>query len=126
MRVINTNIQTITLGGGCFWCLDAAYKLVNGVRTVIEGYAGGTTVNPTSEQVYSGNTGHAEVVQLTFDTTLISLTDILDIFWTLHDPTSLNRQGIDIGTQYRSIIFYQDDTQKMEIEINQAYLPAVG
>ncbi len=108
--------ETIVLGGGCFWCLDAAYKLIKGVVQVEEGYSGGATANPTDEQIYSENTGHAEVVKITYDPRAISLADILEIFWTIHDPTTLNRQGPDVGTQYRSVIFYETDLQKNIIE----------
>lgn len=105
--------ETIVLGGGCFWCLDATYKLVKGVAEVEEGYAGGTLANPTYEQVCMGNTGHAEVVRVAFDPSVITLDSILDIFWTIHDPTTLNRQAYDVGTEYRSIILYSDDTQRI-------------
>lgn len=105
-------METIVLGGGCFWCLEAAYQLIKGVTDVTSGYAGGHVPNPTDMQVYSGTTGHAEVVQVTFDPKDISLQDILDIFWTIHDPTTLNRQGNDVGPEYRSAIFYATDLQK--------------
>jgi peptide-methionine (S)-S-oxide reductase len=105
--------QVAVLGGGCFWCLDAAYRQINGIVEVVSGYAGGGEDHPTYEQVASGRTGHAEVVKITFDPSQISYPDILDIFWALHDPTTLNRQGADVGGQYRSVIFYQDDEQKV-------------
>ena len=105
-------METITLGGGCFWCLDAVYRRVRGVTASVAGYAGGHTDDPDYYHVASGSTGHAEVVQLTFDTSQISLSQILDIFWTIHDPTTLNRQGADVGTQYRSIILYENEAQK--------------
>lgn len=105
-------METIIVGGGCFWCLDAAYKLINGVIEVEEGYAGGDTPNPTDEQIYYDNTGHAEVVRLSYDPNVITLSDILEIFWTIHDPTTPNRQGPDVGTQYRSVVFYSDESQK--------------
>src|ERR1700683_1252639 len=108
--------ETIVLGGGCFWCLDAAYKLIKGVTNVEEGYSGGTIANPTDDQIYSDDTGHAEVVRLVFDPKIISLADILEIFWTIHDPTTLNRQGYDVGPQYRSVIFYTTEDQKAVIE----------
>ena len=101
----------ITLGGGCFWCTEAVFLDVSGVTAVEPGYAGGHVKNPTYEAVCSGDTGHAEVVQVRFDPTMISLTDILAIFFTIHDPTTLNRQGHDVGTQYRSAIFYHDEEQ---------------
>ncbi|HUD10207.1 MAG TPA: peptide-methionine (S)-S-oxide reductase MsrA [Candidatus Saccharimonadales bacterium] len=112
----NTTTETIVLGGGCFWCLDASYKLVKGVTNVEEGYSGGDIPNPTDEQIYYENTGHAEVVRVTFDPNVISLDDILEIFWTIHDPTTLNRQGYDVGPEYRSIIFYVNNSQKDSIE----------
>src|SRR5919199_3163973 len=100
-----TRFEMATLGGGCFWCLEAVYNELRGVERVISGYAGGTVSNPTYEQVCSGRTGHAEVVQITFDPDTISYREILDVFFTIHDPTTLNRQGADVGTQYRSAIF---------------------
>lgn len=103
---------TITLGGGCFWCLEAIYQRVKGVDTVISGYAGGTSPSPN----YNNHGDHAEVVQLVFNPAQISLETILEIFWYMHDPTTLNRQGADIGVNYRSIILYTDDTQKVIIE----------
>jgi len=105
-------METIVLGGGCFWCLDATYNLINGVTQVEEGYSGGDIPNPTDEQIYYENTGHAEVVRITYDPKVITLSDILEIFWTIHDPTTINRQGPDTGEQYRSVIFYDDETQK--------------
>ncbi len=109
-------LQTATLGGGCFWCLEAVYELVNGVESVVSGYAGGHVVNPSYEQVCTGTTGHAEVTQVTYNPSVVSLSHILDIFFTIHDPTTLNRQGYDVGPQYRSIILYHDDEQKAEAE----------
>lgn len=102
----------ITLAGGCFWCTEAVFSIVKGVEKIEPGYTGGSITNPTYEQVSSGTTGHAEAVQLTFDTNVISLEEILEIFFATHDPTSLNRQGADVGTQYRSAIFYQNNQQK--------------
>lgn len=104
--------SAITLGGGCFWCLDAVFRELSGVQSVVSGYAGGRVPNPTYREVCSGLTGHAEVVQVTFDPVQISMDDLLRIFFTLHDPTTLNRQGGDVGTQYRSVIFYHDDAQR--------------
>lgn len=101
-----------TLGGGCFWCLDAIYREVKGVSSVVSGYAGGHIEKPTDMRVYQGDTGHAEVVQLTFDPEVISYQEILEIFYYIHDPTTLNRQNYDIGPEYRSIILYHDDGQK--------------
>lgn len=105
-------IETAVLGGGCFWCLDAVFREVKGVRAVVSGYAGGARPNPTYEQICTGATGHAEVVKLTFDTDVISFSKILSIFFSIHDPTTLNRQGNDVGTQYRSVVFCENDTQK--------------
>lgn len=108
--------ETIVLGGGCFWCLDAGYKLVKGVTEVVAGYAGGTVPDPTYQQVCAGTTGHAEVVQVSFDSSIITLAEILDIFWIMHDPTTLNRQGADVGPQYRSVILYTEGQQKTVIQ----------
>lgn len=101
-----------TLGGGCFWCLEAIYQRVDGVNKVISGYSGGHVENPTTEMVYMGNTGHAEVVEIHFDTNKVTYQEILEIFFVMHDPTTLNRQGNDIGTEYRSIILYRSEYQK--------------
>ena len=107
------NLEKATLGGGCFWCTEAVFQEVNGVKSVTSGYTGGNAPGrPTYREVCSGLTGHAEVVQLTFDPDIISYEDILTIFMTSHDPTTLNRQGADVGTQYRSVIYYHDDAQK--------------
>ena len=111
-----TKIETATLAGGCFWCIEAVYKEIDGVIDAIPGYCGGTTVNPTYEQVSTGKTGHAETVQVTFDPARISYREVLEIFFSVHDPTTLNRQGADVGTQYRSAIFYQDEAQKAAAE----------
>jgi peptide-methionine (S)-S-oxide reductase len=105
------NIATATFAGGCFWCIDAAFRRVKGVVHVASGYMGGQTDNPTYKDICTGLTGHAEVVQLSFDTDVISYRQLLDMFFTLHDATQLNRQGNDIGTQYRSAIFYHDEQQ---------------
>lgn len=104
--------ETATLGGGCFWCLEAIYQNVKGVSLVVSGYAGGSVDNPSYQAVCSGTTGHAEVMQITFDPDVISYNNILYIFWRMHDPTTPNRQAADVGTQYRSIIFYHDETQQ--------------
>lgn len=109
-------METIVLGGGCFWCLDAGFKLIQGVTDVVAGYAGGTAEDADYYKVCTGATNHAEVVSVTFDTSQISLADILDIFWAVHDPTTLDRQGNDVGTQYRSVIFYGSDEQKAVAE----------
>lgn len=103
--------EVATLGGGCFWCLDAAYREIEGVTRVVSGYAGGTVPNPTYEQVCTGRTGHAEVVQVEFDPEAIPYADILDVFWSIHDPTTRDRQGADVGPQYRSVIFTHDEAQ---------------
>lgn len=103
--------EIATLAGGCFWCLEAVYKEVKGVISVTPGYTGGKTANPTYETVSTGKTGHAEAVQLVFDPDIISYPEILDIFFSIHDPTTLNRQGADVGTQYRSAIFYHSEQQ---------------
>lgn len=109
---MNTNLQTATLAGGCFWCLEAVYDEIKGVHSVESGYAGGHMDNPTYRAVCNGDTGHAEVVQVHFDPNVISYRDLLNVFFAIHDPTTLNRQGADVGTQYRSAIFYHDEEQK--------------
>jgi len=112
----NTKMEQITLGGGCFWCIEAAFESLNGIISAESGYAGGQKLNPTYKEVCEGNTGYAEVVKVTFDPAIISLEKILEVFFLMHDPTSLNRQGGDIGTQYRSAIFYQNKSQKEIVE----------
>jgi peptide-methionine (S)-S-oxide reductase len=104
--------EIVTLGGGCFWCTEAVFEQLKGVEKVESGYSGGAAPNPTYEQVCTGRTGHAEVIEVTFDPQVISLKEILEVFFTVHDPTQLNRQGNDVGTQYRSVILYRDDAQK--------------
>jgi peptide-methionine (S)-S-oxide reductase len=111
---MTTTNEQITLGGGCFWCLEAVYELVDGVLAVESGYCNGELLNPTYEQVCSGNTGHAEVVKLSYDPQRISLRELLEIFFTIHDPTTLNRQGNDIGTQYRSGIYVETAEQAQQ------------
>lgn len=112
------NIKIATLGGGCFWCTEAVFQEINGVESVVSGYSGGNAPgHPTYREICSGLTGHAEVVQITFDANIISYEEILIIFMTTHDPTTLNRQGADKGTQYRSVIFYHDEEQKKTAEI---------
>ena len=108
--------EKATLGGGCFWCIEAAYNRLEGVIEAVSGYCGGEMENPDYKSVCSGATGHAEVVQVTYDADVISFEEILDVFWVLHDPTSLNKQGADMGTQYRSVIFYHNDEQKAKAE----------
>ena len=100
------------VGGGCFWCIEAVYNRVNGVESAISGYAGGLRANPSYEQVCTGASGHAEVIEITYDPKIISYEELLEIFWSLHNPTTLNAQGADKGTQYRSVIYYYDDAQK--------------
>ncbi len=108
--------KTAVFGGGCFWCTEAVFKSLKGVEKVISGYSGGDIPNPTYEAVSSGSTGHAEVIQITFDPQIISYKTLLEVFFKLHDPTTLNKQGNDEGTQYRSVIFYENETQQKEAE----------
>jgi peptide-methionine (S)-S-oxide reductase len=110
------NKEVITLGGGCFWCLDAVFADIRGVEQVLSGYSGGKVANPTYDDVCTGTTGHAEVTEITFDPAVVSLRELLKIFFTLHDPTTKDRQGNDVGPQYRSVIFYRDATQKAVAE----------
>ena len=117
-------VEVATLAGGCFWCLDGAYRDLRGVVAVESGYTGGQTVDPTYEQVCTGTTGHAEVVRITYDPNAISYRDLLEVFFSIHDPTTLNRQGADVGTQYRSAIFYHDETQRDAAEAMVAELEA--
>jgi peptide-methionine (S)-S-oxide reductase len=112
----NKSLETATFGSGCFWCTEAIFERVNGVVSVVSGYSGGTVANPSYEQVCTGKTGHAECTQITFDPAVISYDELLEIFWKMHDPTTLNRQGNDVGTQYRSVIFYHNDDQKQKAE----------
>ena len=105
-----------TIGGGCYWCLEAIYQRVRGISSVVSGYSGGTTPHPTTDQVYAGGTGHAECVQLRYDPAVISYREILEIFFTMHNPTTLNRQDYDQGEIYRSVIFYHDDSQRLAAE----------
>ncbi len=116
MSNLNKQLDTITLGGGCFWCIESAYNSLIGIESAKSGYMGGNTLNPTYEKVCTGTTNHAEVVQVVYDTNVISTKQILTVFFTLHDPTQLNRQGADIGTQYRSAVFYHNENQKNETE----------
>lgn len=118
--------EVATLAGGCFWCLEAVYDELKGVTDVVSGYMGGSALNPTYKQVCTGLTGHAEVVQITFDPAVITFQDILGVFFTIHDPTTLNRQGADVGTQYRSAIFYHSPEQKAAAEHVIADLNAAG
>lgn len=109
---MSNNLRKATLGGGCFWCVEAVFQVLQGVEKVVSGYAGGEEKDPTYKQVSTGTTGHAEVVQITYDPAVISFEELLDVFWRTHDPTTLNRQGADVGPQYRSIILYHDEEQK--------------
>lgn len=113
---VNNQLQVATLGGGCFWCLEAVYDGLAGVVSVESGYMGGHLDNPTYEDICGGDTGHAEVVRITFDPALLRFEDLLEVFFVIHDPTTLNAQGNDIGTQYRSVIFYRDEAQKAAAE----------
>jgi peptide-methionine (S)-S-oxide reductase len=108
--------EVATLGGGCFWCLEAVFNRLRGVERVESGYSGGNSADPTYQEVCTGTTGHAEVVQLTFDPKAVSFDEILEVFFTIHDPTTLNRQGADMGTQYRSVVFYHNPEQKAVAE----------
>lgn len=119
-------LQSATFGSGCFWCSEAIFERVKGVTSVMSGYAGGKVENPTYEAVCSGTTGHAEVVQINFDPNIVSYDELLEIFWKTHDPTTLNRQGADVGTQYRSVIFYNDDNQKQKAESYKSELSEAG
>lgn len=110
------NLKKATFGAGCFWCVEAVFRNLEGVEDVISGYSGGEIKNPGYMEVCSGRTGHAEVVQVTYDEEKISYEDLLEVFWRTHDPTTLNKQGADVGTQYRSVIFYHDEEQKMLAE----------
>lgn len=111
---MSLSLETATLGGGCFWCLEAVFQQMQGVQSAVSGYAGGSTDDPTYQQVCTGQTGHAEVVQVTFDPQQLSFSDLLDVFFTIHDPTTRNRQGADVGTQYRSVIFVHSAEQEQQ------------
>ena len=123
----SAQVSTATLGGGCFWCLEAVFQRVRGVSKVVSGYAGGHVDNPTYKQICQGDTGHAEVIQITFDPAVVSFENLLEVFWDIHDPTTLNRQGHDVGTQYRSVIYYHDQAQGAAAEKSlaaaQAHFP---
>lgn len=123
---MSNRLETATLGAGCFWCVEAIFQDLKGVHQVVSGYAGGAVDNPTYQQVCSGTTGHAEVVQITFDPQVISFAELLTVFWRTHDPTTLNRQGADVGTQYRSAIFYHDEEQKRVAEKSKRETNAFG
>ncbi|WP_345994092.1 peptide-methionine (S)-S-oxide reductase MsrA [Sulfurimonas sp. HSL-1716] len=109
-------MKKLVLGGGCFWCIEAVYSNVKGVKKALSGYAGGRRKDPSYEQVCSGATGHAEVVEISYDDAIITMEELLDIFWEIHDPTTLNAQGADVGTQYRSVVFYGSDEEKKKIQ----------
>ena len=118
--------ETIVLGGGCFWCIEAVYRRIEGIVSTRPGYAGGRTADPTYKQVCTGETGHAEVVEVAFDPDVIGLDSVLEVFWRAHDPTTLNRQGGDVGTQYRSAVYWTDAGQKGVVEASLAALAASG
>jgi peptide-methionine (S)-S-oxide reductase len=118
--------EIATFGGGCFWCLEAVFEMVRGVRSVVSGYAGGSVPDPDYQAVCTGRTGHAEVIQITFDPTVVTYSQLLELFFAFHDPTTLNRQGPDVGTQYRSVIYYHSDEQKQSAERVIAELTAAG
>jgi peptide-methionine (S)-S-oxide reductase len=115
----NKNEEVATFGAGCFWCVEAIYQELKGVKTVVSGYSGGQVNNPTYAEICAGNTGHAEVCQIHFDPEIISYNELLEVFWRTHDPTTLNRQGADVGTQYRSVIFYHNEEQRKLAEESQ-------
>ncbi|HMP90298.1 MAG TPA: peptide-methionine (S)-S-oxide reductase MsrA [Kiritimatiellia bacterium] len=115
-----TEMEVATFGAGCFWCVEAVFEKIEGVHSVVSGYKGGKTKNPTYEQVCRGDSGHAEVVRIEFDPGIVSYDRLLEIFWQAHDPTQLNRQGADIGTQYRSVIFYHSELQKEKAEASKS------
>jgi methionine-S-sulfoxide reductase len=118
------NLEKATFGSGCFWCTEAVFQQLRGVKSVVSGYSGGSVENPTYEEVCAGRTGHAEVIQVTYDPEQISYDDLLKVFWQTHDPTTLNRQGHDVGTQYRSAVFYHDDEQRRVAEQYKKQLAA--
>ncbi len=122
----DTNLEKATFGAGCFWCTEAIFERVKGVKSVSSGYSGGTVKNPAYREVTTGRTGHAEVIQLTYDPAEVSYAELLEIFWKTHDPTTLNRQGADVGTQYRSAVFYHNEEQKELAEKYKKELDAAG
>ena len=126
LSVNSDDLQVATLAGGCFWCLEAVFVELNGVKQVVSGYSGGAVAHPTYHQVCGGATGHAEAVQVTFDPGVISYRQLLEVFFTIHDPTTLNRQGADVGTQYRSAIFYHDEQQREVAEQVMRDIEAAG
>ena len=126
IQMNETGLEKATFGSGCFWCTEAIFENLNGVTSVVSGYAGGKVENPTYEEVCTGTTGHAEVTQITYDPNIISYDELLEVFWKTHDPTTLNRQGNDVGTQYRSVIFYHNKEQKELAEKYKAELDKSG
>jgi len=125
-KIMNTQLETATLGSGCFWCTEAFFLPLKGVESVVSGYSGGKVKNPTYREVCSGLTGHAEVIQVKFDPKVISYAEVLEIFWNTHDPTTLNKQGADEGTQYRSVVFYHSEEQKKTAEAYKKQLANSG
>jgi len=125
-NIFMSNTEVATFGSGCFWCTEAVFQRLEGVITVESGYSGGSVPSPTYEAVCTGKTGHAEVCQITFDPKIISFDELLEVFWKMHDPTTLNRQGNDVGTQYRSVIFYHSENQKMLAEKYKSELDKSG
>jgi peptide-methionine (S)-S-oxide reductase len=123
---MSKDLQNATLGAGCFWCVEAVFQRLKGVESVISGYTGGKTPSPTYKEICTGRTGHAEVIQIAFDPVQVSFADLLEVFWHTHDPTTLNQQGNDVGTQYRSAIFYADAEQKSVAEASLAQTDASG
>ena len=120
------NIDTIILGGGCFWCIEALFKELDGVINIVSGYSGGNSKNPTYEEICTGKTGHAEVVEINFNPKIVSYRELLEIFWNCHDPTTLNRQGPDVGNQYRSVIYYFNEDQEKLAKDSQKLLEKTG
>lgn len=123
---MNNNFKVATFGAGCFWCIETVFSELKGVQKVVSGYMGGQVLNPTYKAVCTGETGHAEVCQITFDATIISYEELLEVFWKVHDPTTLNSQGADHGTQYRSVVFYHDSEQKQKAEFYKNELNKSG
>jgi len=125
-KPVKPALETATLGSGCFWCTEAVFLALKGVESVVSGYSGGKNANPTYQEVCTGRTGHAEVIQVKFDPKVISFSDVLEVFWNTHDPTTLNRQGADEGTQYRSVVFYHSEEQRKTAEDYKAQLGRSG
>lgn len=123
---VNDKLEVATFGGGCFWCTETIFQRLEGVKSVVSGYQGGKTENPTYKEVCNGTTGHAEVIRIEFDSLKIKYDELLDVFWQAHDPTTLNQQGADTGTQYRSVIFYHSEEQKNAAESSKKNLDASG